>query len=215
MLLTLAMIGVALLALPAASSAEEIHLDKITDFEGLGGGATLSASGEPTITCGGPDIIAGTVAFGGTTGTIATNYTECHVTFIGMTLPCRTPGSVAENTIAASGTFHLITWKNGSGAVFPAMLVTPKTIEIVCGGITKLTVEGNGVIGTILSPACGAESKEVKLSFSAAGATQSHMEYTGVKYDLKAKTLDNVQLTAGLTTAATIVSSVAGKLTCT
>jgi hypothetical protein len=41
------------------------------------------------------------------------------------------------------------------------------------------------------------------------------MEYTGVKYDLKAKTLDNVQLTAGLTTAATIVSSVAGKLTCT
>jgi hypothetical protein len=209
MLLALAVASVAMFALPAAASAQEIHLEGVKSFTGTAGAGSLSAEGEPTITCESGDI-EGTVETGGTTGTISLDFTGCHTTVFGFTAKCRTTGSALDNTIKNSGTFHLITTTDG-----PAILVTPATTTIVCAGISNTIVHGN-IIGTITSPKCGAESKSMTTSFGASGTTQNHTLYTGVTYNLTATTGEGgAAKNAGLNSTGTTESPTVGKLNCT
>jgi hypothetical protein len=209
MLLALAVASMAMFALPAVASAQEDHVDGITVFNGAGGAVTLSASGEPTITCEFSHV-EGSVNSGGTTGFINFAFTGCHVNVI-FTIPCHSPSGLVNNEITwNNGSFHIITINNK-----PGIMVTPGLIVIECAGISTVMVSGNGVIGTITSPACNVESKEMTVAFSATGTTQNHIAYTGVNYDLNAQTSGGSALTAGLTNTLTVSGASKGKVTCT
>jgi len=214
MLLALAVASVAMFALPAAASAQEIHLEGVTSFTGSAGAGTLTAEGEPVITCGSADV-SGTVSAGGTTGEISLDFTSCHIEPIpGFTAKCRTSGSPLDNTIKSSGSFHLITISSG----VPGILVTPVATTIQCAGITN-TITGGNVIGTIVdnktSVTCTRESKELVTQFVATGATQEHKTYTGSTFNLTSKTGENAPKNAGLVSTGTTNSSTTGKLNCT
>jgi len=212
MLLALAVASMTMFALPAASSAQEIHLEGIEKFTGEATAGTLVASGEPTITCEKGDV-TGTVSAGGTTGTIALDFTGCHTTVFGFTAKCKTSTAGGlDNTIKSSGSFHMITTTDG-----PAILVTTDPTEIVCAGISNTRVEG-AVIGTVTAPKCGESSKLMTINFAAVTGnptTQAHERYTGFDYDLTAKTSGGSAVTATLTTLTHVESTVAGKLNCT
>jgi hypothetical protein len=210
MLLALMVASAAMFALPAAASAQEIHLEGVTSFEGTGGAGSFTAEGEPTFTCESTDI-QGTVSAGGTTGTFSADTTGCHLTVFGFTAKCHTSGSALDNTIKSAGTFHLITIKNG----VPGFLATPDTTTIVCAGISNTVIHGN-IISTITSPACGVESTESTVKAVATGSTQEHSIYTGVSFNLTTTTGEGgTSKSAGITATGTFKSATAGKLNCT
>src|SRR3954467_15001728 len=103
MLLALAVAGVALFALPAAASAQEIHWTNTEAFTGSATPGNLAAEGEPTITCETTGHVEGTPSAGGTTGSVHFDFTGCHATIFGFTARCHTSGSALENTITVKG----------------------------------------------------------------------------------------------------------------
>jgi hypothetical protein len=208
MLLTLAVAGMTMFALPAASSAQEIHWEGLSQFTGDATAGTVVSEGEPTTTCETGDV-TGTVSAGGTTGTISIDLTGCHTTVFGLTAKCHTSGSPLDNTIKMSGTFHLITTTDG-----PAMLITFEPVTKICAGISNTITQGN-VIGTITSPKCGETSKLMTINFAATSGSQDHKLYTGVNYDLTATTSGGTAKTAAWTTLMHIESTTAGTLNCT
>jgi hypothetical protein len=209
MLLALAMASVAMFALPAGASAQEIHWEGVTQFSGDATAGSLAAEGEPTITCE-TGHISGTVSAGGTTGALAFDFTGCHTTVFGFTAKCRTSGSALDNTIKTAGTFHLITTTDG-----PAMLITFETKTVVCAGISNTITHGN-LIGTITSPKCGESSNLMTINFAATGTSQDHKLYTGVNYDLTATTGEGgAAKTSAWTMLWHIESPTSGKLNCT
>jgi hypothetical protein len=214
-LLALAAVSAALFALPSAASAQEIHFSGVTTFTGSGGVILFTATNEPIYTCTGTTASGSFNAGSSTTGEVNLTFTGCSASFLGIKGNCNTTGDAAQ-TITSSGVFHLITTNTGK----PGILLTPVTTTVLCVGFSRTEYTGKGIIGTITSPACGASSKELKLSFEAEGGTQKHIEYTGVKYDLSAdteeasgKTISTA--TAALTGSTTLISSTAGTLECT
>ena len=209
MLLALAVASVAMFALPAASSAQEIHLEGISSFSGDATALTFTAEGEPTTTCETVDV-SGTVSAGGTTGSISLDFTGCHATVFGFTAKCHTSGSPVDNTIKTNGTFHLITTSDG-----PAMMVTLETVTEICAGISNTVLHGD-VIGTITSPACGVASKTMTINFAGSNNIQDHDVYTGVTHALTATTGEGgAAKTAALDTLMHVESTTAGTLNCT
>lgn len=206
----LAAVSAVLLAYPASPAAQEIHLEGVTSFTGSGGEASIVASGEPTTTCQSAHITLGRVDVGGTTGSMDIDWTGCHSTVLGFTVKCHTSGSPVDNTISSGGTTHTITVNTKAG-----IAVTLNTTEVICAGISNTHIEGNALLGTITGPACGSESKTFNISFAATGSTQNDLSYTGVNYDLKAKTSGGSQLTAGLNGGITLTAGTSGKLNCT
>jgi hypothetical protein len=217
----LALAVAALFAIPSAASAQEIHFSGVNSFNVSGGVGTLTATNEPKITCAATSGSGSYNAGSTTTGTITLIFTSCTSEFLGIKGRCSSAGHTAESeTITSGGTFHLITFVNSKGEKKPAVLVTPNTTTITCIGVSRVEVTGNGIIGTITSPACGAKSNKMGLSFEAVGSTQTHLEYTSVKYDLSADTENSEGTTTSTTTAAlagtsTIESSNEGTLECT
>jgi len=209
MLLAVAMASIAMFVLPAAASAQDIHLEGVTSFSGSGLSSSFASQGEPTITCESSDV-EGTVAAGGTTGNISLDFTGCHTTVFGFTAKCRTSGSPIDNTIKSSGVFHLITISSGK----PGMLITPVVTTIVCAGISNTVISGN-VLGSVTSPACGVSSKTFSTSFTGTGGLQVHTSYTGAIYHLEEVTSGGAGGLAGLTWSSTMFSSSSGVLTCT
>ena len=209
MLLALAVASVAMFALPAASSAEEIHLTGVSSFTGDATAGSLTAEGEPTITCETGDV-SGTVQTGGTTGSITLDFTGCHTTVFGFTAKCHTSGSPADNTIRTTGTAHFITTSDG-----PASLTTTDTVNIVCAGISNTIVHG-AVIGTITSPACGVASTTMTINYAGSNNIQAHDTYTGTTQALTATTGEGgAAKTSALNTLAHTESSESGTLNCT
>jgi len=215
MLIVLTAVSAALLALPAVASTQEIHFESGANqnFSLSGGAGEIRANGEPTYTCEATDGTGAQTS--STTGTMTFDFTGCHINVLGFTVKCRSAGSALDNTIATGGTYHLITWKNTSGTAFPAMLITMNTTTVMCGG-TTLYLTGD-VIGTITSPTCGNASKTLGLSFTAMGTVQNHMEYTGVKYDLKSSTKSDhsEEKTSALVGTNTITAANEATLNCT
>jgi hypothetical protein len=209
MLLALAVAAVTIFALPAASSAQEIHWEGVVNFQGDATAGFLTAEGEPTTTCETGDI-SGTVSAGGTTGTISLDLTGCHTTVFGLTAKCHTAGSPLDNTIKMSGTFHLITTSDG-----PALMVTTETVTIICAGISNTVLHGD-VIGTITSPKCGESSNKMTVDFAGSSGIQAHDVYTGVTHALTATTgAGGAAKTAALDTLWHLETVATGKLNCT
>jgi hypothetical protein len=207
-MLALLTVSAALFALPGFASGQEIHLENVTSFSGTGSASSLSADGEPTVTCESTDV-EGTIAAGGTTGNMSLDITGCHATIFGFTVKCRTSGSALDNTVKTGGTFHLITYDSK-----PAVLTTSEVVTLVCAGISNVTISGSS-IATITSPACGGESHQLQLKFAATGVTQEDRLYTGVEYDLKFQTGGGSEVTAATVQTWTIKSATKGKLNCT
>jgi hypothetical protein len=218
-MILLALAVAALFALPSAASAEEIHFTNVTTFTGAGGAGSLSATNEPKVSCTATSASGQFNTGSSTTGTVTLDFTGCTAEFLGIKGNCNTSGA-ASGTISAKGTFHLITFVNSKSEKKPAILVTPETTTLICAGFSRVDVTGNGIIGTITSPACGASSKTMEVKFEATGSTQNHIEYTGVKYDLQADTENaageiSSTVTAGLQGTVTLTSATSGTLDCT
>src|SRR4051794_30361394 len=145
-LLALAAVSAVMFVLPAAASANWGVTPGNAEFNGTGTGS-LSASGEPTITCEGPNTSTGKYDGSGTTGSISLNFTKCHIVVLGITLPCSNTGTPADAKITTSGTFHNVTITSGKRGV----LVTPVTTVVQCQSTKKITVTGN-VIGEVTKP---------------------------------------------------------------
>ena len=119
MLLALAVASMTMFALPAASSAQEIHWEGVMQFTGDATAETFVSEGEPTFTCE-TTHVTGTVSAGGTTGSISYDTTGCHTTVFGFTAKCRTAGSPLDNTIKSAGSFHFITTTDGPAILHSA-----------------------------------------------------------------------------------------------
>ena len=212
MLLALAVTSMAMFALPAVSSAKEIHLEGIKTFTGDATAGSLEAEGEPTITCETGDV-TGSVETGGTTGTITLDFTGCHTTVFGFTAVCHTTGAPnpPNNTISTDGTFHMIT----TPLEKPAILVTTTTVTITCAGISNTVVHG-AVIGTITSPKCDEPSNTMTINFAGSSNIQEDDVYTGATQALTATTgSTGAAKTAALNTLTHTESSESGTLKCT
>jgi hypothetical protein len=213
-LVALVAVNATFLALPAFASAQEIHVEPAEAFTVSGLGGEIRAGGEPAVTC---TNTSGTGKFDAgstTTGTITRDYTGCHTSVFGFTATCKSEGAATAGTVANGGTFHMITWKNGSGVAFPAVLMTTDTTKLICAGISVVTFTG-GTISTITSPACGGNSKEFKLSLTATVNTQDHLSYTGSKFDLLLQTGSGENQTAAIVGTATNAQANLAKLNCT
>jgi hypothetical protein len=214
-MMLLALAVAALFALPSTASAQEIHWSRVTSFSGSGGAGSIAAANEPKISCTGTAMSGSFNAGSSTTGSVSLTFTGCSAEFLGIKGNCNTVGD-ASGTVTSSAVFHLITTSTSK----PGFLLTPATHTYVCVGFSRILFTGNGIIGTITSPACGAKSKTMTLSFKQAGGTQEDLEYTGTKYDLKADTENSAgeissTTTAGLEGTTTISSSTEGTLECT
>jgi hypothetical protein len=210
MLLALAITSVALFALPAMASPQEIHWEPAEAFTIASAGGELRASGEPTLTC---TKIEGTGKFDTgsmTTGTMTLDYTGCHMAVLGITASCKSEGAATAGTIASGGSFHLITISAG----VPGFLLTTSETTLVCAGLSAIMRSGS-LIGTIISPKCGESSKTLMLSFTATESTQTHLSYTGTKLDLATRTGSGGDITTAWIGATTITQSNAGRLNCT
>jgi hypothetical protein len=205
-MMLLALAVAALFALPSAASAQEIHFKGVTTFTGTGPALTFRVEKWPATSCLSTSINGSFNTGSATTGEVSLIYTGCKLG--GFEVDCHTSGA-ASGTVATSGVFHLITVNSK-----PGVLVTPVATTLICGGFFNFKVGGN-LIGTITSPACGASSHTMGLSFEAEGSTQRHIEYTGIKYDLTSQREPNAPETAGLNSTVTLASSTAGTLECT
>ena len=190
MLLGLAAVSAAVLALPALASALiPLHLNPTPagtqPIDGVGI-ARFSTTGGTTTTCSG---FSGSAQFeaGGTTGTLTLTFgPDCTENILGTR--CTSPGEAAGNTATTVLPFHLVTLPSGS----PGILVTPNAetgvfIHKTCaGGLITVTVEGNGLVGTITSPECGSSASQATLSFMAtAHGVQKHTTVAGTETEYK------------------------------
>ncbi|HKO37915.1 MAG TPA: hypothetical protein VJU14_06070 [Solirubrobacterales bacterium] len=183
MLFALSAVSAAMLAMPALASALPAHLDATSTFTISSGtfviqekeGSTMHATG-----------FSGSGAFTNTTtGTLNMTYTG--VTINGS-IGC---GSTAQGHSEASKTvtmtpleFHLIMIATDR----PGILITPNAatgafLHYRCFLVEK-TVTGAGIIGEIISPACGVASKTAILKIRGTDGTQEILTYTDKTYDL-------------------------------
>jgi hypothetical protein len=184
MLLALAAVSAAMLALPAMASAlTPLHLNPTPvgakAIDDIGANPTLSTTGGTTVECG---TFNGSATFnaGGTTGSMQLTFTEdCHLVGGGTcNSGSNTNGTITTTTLP----FDLATLANNK----PGVLVTSNSghfATFVCtlfGFPVTTKVEGNGVIGTITAPACGAKSTSATIDFNAtAHGVQEHTTVAG------------------------------------
>ncbi len=191
--LAIAAMGVAMLVLPAMASAGTWHLEK----GGAGGGpaGTFTGTGgasEWTTTSGLTLKGTSTTVHGEfettTTGTIT-------ITFHGVTglfgVHCQTAGQPTGTVVTTLLTFHLVNLEPNP-VKKPGILITPNHTtgnfaHFECGGV-KQTIAGNGLLGELVTPACGATTTEPEFKFQR-GAVAGHQKWTqitttGTIYDL-------------------------------
>lgn len=207
-IMSLALATAALVAFPAAASAQEAHVTGISTFNASGGAGTIVASGEPTVSftsiSGGGDFDSGST----TTGLHYVSFVGTSTEFFGIKAECHTTGD-PEGVVHFLAAFHIITVNNR-----PGVLLTPTATTLICPGFSNRKIGGD-LIGTITSPACGGSSKTFTVVFKASGSTQEHTSYTGSNYDLTAQTGSGSKVTTGLTSTTTFSSSTSGTLECT
>lgn len=205
MLLALAAVSAAFLAVPALASAQPAHLKEgAPAFTIAGGAGTLSRTDANSVSC---TSVTGKGQFENTT---TGNVTE--LTFKGckngLGFNC---ASTEEGHLASSQTitttvplpFHLIMYATDK----PAILLTPNAQTAIfshftCLGV-KVTVTGNGIIGTITAPKCNVSSATATLAFEGGAGVQNHIKYTNTDYDLHS-VLGGSVATSAINTTATI-----------
>jgi len=196
MLLALSVVSAILFALPAIASATPAHISATEPFtveKGAVETGVLETTGGEKVECTKGLTGSGTW-HSTTTGTVTLEFNECKAITPFGNLACTTHAAeggtpVANQIRTTELEFHL--GIDASGNII--ILITPDTTtgvfaHFTCGGgLVKKTVEGNGVIGTVTSPACGVASTTATLKFEASATTgiQKHTTYTGVNYHLE------------------------------
>jgi hypothetical protein len=208
MLLALAAVS-ALLTLPAFASANPPpHVSSTGNFTVHGGASKLQRTS-------GGDLHGTTVTGTGTFETTTTGTVE--LTFHGVTSGfgiCNSGGQIAGTVKTTKLPFHLITLANNQ----PGILITSANnhfASFICGGFVPVNVNGNGILGTITSPACGGTSNKASLSFKPAiSGHQQHTTLTGVSYGLTSSIFGAVS-PSSMDAAATITFPANRTLSCT
>lgn len=208
MLLALAAIIAALLAMPGVASANWGIIPINQSFSGNsqeGFVGNLTATGEPKITCEGPSHVSGAWT-NGTQGSLKFDFTNCHVSIVGITSPCKTAGAPLSNTIVASGGIINVTIAADATGVKRGVTATLNPTTVECAGISTIKVTGS-IIGRITngpSPCPGAEGavdSNFMLEFLVSGGAQTPMvtdASPSVKDDLTAQTGSEAPRTAAL-----------------
>ena len=183
LLLVLSVIA-AMAVAPAAASATPWHTNSTGAFTLHGGKVAWSTASAITVEC---TTVTGAGNYSATTGgTITLALSGCTSIILGMPIVCTTLGQ--PNGTITSTTLRLDNVMLGVGK--PGVLLTPNAetgavSHFSCGALT-LTFEGNGLLGTVTAPACGASSTTGTWSFSAtAHGAQQHTLYTGTVYSWK------------------------------
>jgi hypothetical protein len=208
-LLALVAISAAMLALPALASATEIEVDPAagTKFTATGGAMSITAAGEPTITC---ETVSGEgEGFSKIKATIFLDLKGCHVSILGFTQSCRSVNAPLKNTIAFGEIADWVTVNNKPGAI-----LTFNALTVNCEALKKIEIGGLGVIGTITAPACAEESKTMKIRFLESAGKQEHLVYEKVSYDLSYKTEGAAEVTAVFQAEITLNWAANIKMTC-
>lgn len=212
MSIALAVVGAAMVVLPAVASAQSAHLNSPDEFSIAGGHSMLTRKDASTVTC---TSVSGDGKFvTTTTGTVDLIFHGCKNN-LGFNCASTGAGHLASSlTITATGLpFHLIMFATNK----PAILVTPNEgvfAEFTCLGV-GYKITGNGIIGTITKPACGASDIVQFLNFEGAAGIQSHMSYTGTKFDLHSKIGGINESTSAIATSPVLTFNEARKLECT
>jgi len=208
----LAALGASVLALPSLASAfETLHINPTPS-----GAKTIDGVGSPALTTDGSGSgvklkvtctkFSGTASFnaGGTTGSMELTYGP---TCESAGIHCQSSGAATGEITSETLPFDLVT----VGTTFPGkpgILVTPPAsgvfAKFTCGVIV-VEVKGNGVIGTITSPACGAKSSEPTIEFKASASgiqEDKKLVATTTEYTLKKGSDNAAQEASGKLTLA-------------
>jgi len=211
MLLALAAVSAAMFALPSMAMAEDIPVHVVPTPTAAstitGGVSTLQAKGGLKVTC---KAVNGKATWASsTTGKINLTFSnDCTENLFGT--EC---GSIATTELE----FHLVTLPGN----VPGILITSNAghfATFICtGGFVKVVVSGNGIIGRIISPACGAESSTSTVKFEQVGGVQSQKTVAGTEtsYHLESATNGGAKEEAGQTGEGIVTFEGAKKLECT
>ncbi|HWO83789.1 MAG TPA: hypothetical protein VNM38_08390 [Solirubrobacterales bacterium] len=164
------------LGLPVLASANWSVTPGNATFTGSASAGSLSAAGEPTITCEGPNTASGAYDGSGTTGSAIGHLTNCRIVVLGVILPCSTTGKPSDATVTATGTFHNVTITGGKRGT----LMTLTNTILQCQNIKKLTIQGS-MIGEVTSPTGPCPLKTTKATGTAVviGGQQAHTKIDG------------------------------------
>jgi len=193
MLLALGLLGLLFAAMPAAASAGTPEIDSKLLNEGKslfftisGGFSEWRGANEPEFQC---DSNHGSGKYTSkTTGEFELTFTGCKTHFFGFPIACNSTGQASEVITLANSVFHNVYLTDAKTT--PGILVTPPTggvfVTIECGSLTPIEFKGNGIIGDLESPKCGASSKSSTLSFTATGSAQTYKQNaaTDTSYNL-------------------------------
>jgi hypothetical protein len=218
MLLALAAVSAVMFVLPAVASAGEPQIDPASGkfpltFTSAGGASELRAVGSEPVKCTGNK---GTGKYtSATTGEIELTFTGC-TAFGGQ---CNSSGQAAGVITTGTSVFHNVYLTDAKTT--PGVLVTPPTGGVFASfscffGFASVSVTGNGVIGHLESPKCGAKQKTATLNFTATGASQTYKQntLTGTVFNLKSSTNGGAAAEAAEVAEGTVTYAEEATLTC-
>jgi hypothetical protein len=191
-LLAAAIAVVAFAAIPAiASAAPTLDFSPTVPTEakpvkatGTGGKATLNTVGGSTVTCTSSDETVEWTT--DTTGHLEVSFTGCS----SSGFSCKSSGSAAGTITTNKSLFHLVYINPPSSHTVGILLTPPASgvfAEFECTALVHVKVTGNGIVGHLDSPACGATSASSTISFAqSAAGVQLYQEVEGgaTKYHL-------------------------------
>jgi hypothetical protein len=222
MLLALAAISAVMFVVPAVASAGSPVIDPASgkfplNFTSAGGHSELRAAEEPAITC---TSNSGSGKYtSGTTGEITLTFHGCATSFFGFPVSCNSAGQPSGTIKTGTSVFHNTYVTDAK--TNPGVLVTPPTgglfTTIICGGFANIEVRGNGIIGELTAPKCGAAAqKTATLNFAATGSSQNlkKVTATGTEYSLTSGTEGGSTVTASEVAEGTVTYTENATLTC-
>lgn len=211
MLLALAVASVVAFAVPAMAMAEDIplHVEPTpTAASSIKGGvATLQTVGGTKVTC---EEVTGSATWeSSTTGHINLTFKKnCKESVFGSSC-----GEIKTTELQ----FHLLTLAGSK----PGILITSNNGHFAtfsCGfGLLNVTVNGNGILGTITAPACGGESTTSTIKFEQTNGVQKHkkVEGTTTEYHLESSLNGGAFEESGQTGEGVVTFEGKKKLNCT
>jgi hypothetical protein len=188
MLLAIAAVAaIAFAAVPALASAATPEMDPSAGFPqaftGTSGVSTLSTGGGTSVTCKKDKNIGSQTS--ATTGTIEITFEECE----SLGVKCKSSGQVAGTITTTELVYHLVYLNTATKT--PGVLITPKEghfASFTCSFLVSVVVGGNGILGHLSAPACGASSTGFTTVFStsAPGIQNPVVEGEGKNFHLEA-----------------------------
>jgi hypothetical protein len=191
LMLVLAAVSAAAAVLPAAAVAiVPLHsIGPVPETGSTTGGAgKLSTPSGLTVSCN--EFKGSGTATTTTQGTGRLTFSNCKESLFGSS--CTSTGEVSGSITTEVLSSELATLQRTGETKVPGVLVKPPMTGVyaafVCGGgLVNVTITGNGVLGRITAPACGASGKTGTVAFEAtAHGVQKYktLEGTSTEYSL-------------------------------